>query len=1164
MSSRAYALIAALLAGVALAVPPDSSKDPKPTGKSDAEKAAAAVAVEKGLQVELWAAEPLLANPVAFAFDEKGACYVAETTRFGNGVPDTRGHMYWLDDDLACRTVADRVAMYKKEYPGKKPYLGFEKFDDQVRKVWDAKGAGKATDSSVFAKGFNRPEDGLAAGILARKGNVYLTNIPDLWLLKDTNGSNTADVKQSLSTGYGIHVQFLGHDLHGLRMGPDGKLYFSIGDRGFNITTREGKKLFNPDSGAVLRCDPSGANLEVVHIGLRNPQELAFDDYGNLFTYDNNSDSGDQARWVYIVEGGDSGWRCGYQYETLYHPPTVPQGNRGSWNTEKIWVANNPDVPAYVVPALANFGNGPSGLAHYPGVGLKDRYKDHFFACDFTSNAGSSKIWSLAVKPKGAAFEVVDRHEFVRQMVPTDCDFGPDGAFYWSDWVGGWSPPGKGRIFKLTDPEAMKNPAVAEAKTYLAEGFEKRSLETLIKLLSHPHQMVRQEAHFELAARGTKVDTANTTIEALIAVAKDAKLDVIPRLHAVWALGIIGRDGVPAVAKALCELTSDKEPEVRRQVARGISTLALDKSSPRRFDLSPAEELYFATSRLVNDPDVRVRALGLLSYGKFAPTTPPNPGARDPGSETILYGPQLDVLKKNANTDAYVRQAAVQSLVLATQNPDDLHRYWDSRKKDYDTPAVRLGLVLALRKLEGRKIVDFLADPDPKVATEAARAIHDERIETGFPALALLADKSGLPDAIAYRALSANAKLGKAENAARLADFAARPGEPDHLRVVALKLLAEWAKPSRRDPINGVTQNLGERPKADAVDAIKPQLTKIFAGSDTLRGQAVKTVTALGIADVGPLMADLVKDKSRPVGIRSEAVLALAALKAKELPAAVAIALESDDVRLRAAARLAKANADLTLAAGELPALLRDSKLSIAEKQAVFDALARVPESKLTDEALAKWLDDTQEGTVPEELRLDVLEAARTRLASKKLKLHAPLKEKLAAVEKAQREAAKKDPLAPERAALVGGDADRGRNIVLNSAAVYCQRCHKIDGQGGEVGPTLNGVAKDKTREYLLEAVLFPNKAIAKGYESVLLTLIDGRTVSGVLRAKDAKSITIVQADGKVLVIPKDDVESEKPDKSAMPDDVAKKLTRRELRDVVEFLASLKEEPKQK
>ena len=112
-------------------------------------------------------------------------------------------------------------------------------------------------------------------------------------------------------------------------MGPDGKLYFSIGDRGFNVTTREGK-LAVPDTGSVFRCDPDGSELEVFATGLRNPQELAFDQYGNLFTGDNNSDSGDKARWVYLVEGGDSGWRIGYQFmESPY--------SRGPWNAERMW-----------------------------------------------------------------------------------------------------------------------------------------------------------------------------------------------------------------------------------------------------------------------------------------------------------------------------------------------------------------------------------------------------------------------------------------------------------------------------------------------------------------------------------------------------------------------------------------------------------------------------------------------------------------------------------------------------------------------------------------------------------------------------------------------------------------------------------------------------------
>src|SRR5688572_11662162 len=67
--------------------------------------------VPKGFKVELVAAEPLLANPVAFCIDHQGQFYVAETYRLHSGVTDIRGHMNWLDDDLANRSVADRIAM---------------------------------------------------------------------------------------------------------------------------------------------------------------------------------------------------------------------------------------------------------------------------------------------------------------------------------------------------------------------------------------------------------------------------------------------------------------------------------------------------------------------------------------------------------------------------------------------------------------------------------------------------------------------------------------------------------------------------------------------------------------------------------------------------------------------------------------------------------------------------------------------------------------------------------------------------------------------------------------------------------------------------------------------------------------------------------------------
>src|SRR5438874_11907824 len=144
------------------------------------------IRVPQGLSVDLWAAEPLLANPVCFCFDEKGRCYVAETFRLHAGVTDDRAHMDWLDDDLAARTVADRLALYRKHLKDK--FKDYEREHDRIRLLEDTKGGGRADKATVFADGFRRAEDGLGAGLLARRGKVWYTCIPDLWLLEDADG----------------------------------------------------------------------------------------------------------------------------------------------------------------------------------------------------------------------------------------------------------------------------------------------------------------------------------------------------------------------------------------------------------------------------------------------------------------------------------------------------------------------------------------------------------------------------------------------------------------------------------------------------------------------------------------------------------------------------------------------------------------------------------------------------------------------------------------------------------------------------------------------------------------------------------------------------------------------------------------------------------------
>ena len=94
----------------------------------------------------------------------------------------------------------------------------------------------------------------------------------------------------------------------------------------------------------------------------------------------------DEARWVYVVEGGDSGWRTGFQYATdpwaqdkikEGQPLQIPKAC--TWMTEEIWKG----APAWVVPPVGFISRGPCGVTFYPGTGLPARYDGHFFLCDF-------------------------------------------------------------------------------------------------------------------------------------------------------------------------------------------------------------------------------------------------------------------------------------------------------------------------------------------------------------------------------------------------------------------------------------------------------------------------------------------------------------------------------------------------------------------------------------------------------------------------------------------------------------------------------------------------------------------------------------------------------------------------------------------------------------
>ena len=1043
-----------------------------------------------GFRVELFAAEPMVANPVAFGFDEQGRVYVCETFRQGKGVEDNRAHMNWLDDDLAAQTVEDRLAYLKKHLGDK--LVDYTKQDDRLRLLEDTDQDGQADRVTVFANRFNGILDGTGAGVLAYRGNVYYTCIPELYLLRDGNGDGVADFRKSLHHGYGVRYAFRGHDLHGLRVGPDGKLYFSMGDRGYNIDLGD-RKLVNPDSGAVFRCDLDGSNLEVIATGLRNPQELAFDQYGNLFTGDNNSDGGDQARWVQVVEGMDAGWRMYYQYLS----------DRGPWNREQLWHPRHDGQAAYIVPPIANIADGPSGLAYDPGVGLPAEWREHFFLVDFRGTTSQSGIRAIKVKPHGATFEIDRSEQFIWSLLATDVDFSPDGQLYATDWVEGWNGPGKGRIYRFPTNNDVDRAAREEAAKLIAIGLDKESDERLVALLEHPDMRVRQEAQFALAARPTGLELLSNTL-------RESKHQ-LARIHAIWGLGMIAAEQ-PEAMKPILAAAVDNDAEIRAQAAKLLG-------------MSSDAEARAALLYSLQDSSKRVRAFAAMSLGRQ-------------GDAPVLRG-LMATLADNADQDPVLRHAVVMGMAsVATA------RQLDVESND-SSPSVRLGIALALRRHRSPLIRRFLYDPDPLIVAEAARAIYDVPITDAMEDLAAIADQPGLSDPVLRRVLNANYRIGGGDHADRIAQIAANASTPEELRVDALRALQDWAEPSGRDRLLGAWRPLEKRDAALAVSALKPVLAAVFSGPDRVRRAATRAASRLEIKEVGPTLLALVRDSSATPGARAEAIEALSALRAPELASAVEPALQDAAAEVRAAARTALVHLDESRALGQLEQALTQGET--IERQAALQALASIDDARV-DNVLAAALDELLAGNMPAEVRLDLLEAAAAR---KHDDITARLKQYEASLNPS-------DPLAPYRVALAGGDAERGQQIFFTRSEVSCQRCHKIAGRGGDVGPDLTQIAAQKDRAYLLEAVLQPSAQIAKGYETVTVGLEDGRLMTGVLRGEDEAKLQLVTPEGRLLTIDKSTIEERASGPSAMPDTVAKFLTKSEIRDLVEFLATLK------
>jgi quinoprotein glucose dehydrogenase len=369
---------------------------------------------------------------------------------------------------------------------------------------------------------------------------------------------------------------------------------------------------------------------------------------------------------------------------------------------------------------------------------------------------------------------------------------------------------------------------------------------------------------------------------------------------------------------------------------------------------------------------------------------------------------------------------------------------------------------------------------------------------------------------------------------------------PDAARSEALAALSDWEHHSGRDRVTGLWRPVvGERSDQDAREALAPGLAELYRNApDSVRISAMQVAEKLVVSKDQDLLVGVVKSEN-PSRVRAQALRTLAALKSPQLADAVAVGLlDSSEAVRREATRLqvqVKPNDATTQLADVL------EKGSVGERQNALATLGTV-KSDSADTMLAKALDELLAGKLAPELQLDLIEAAGKRSSPM-------IKEKLREYEAKW---PKDDALAPYRVALQGGDAQAGRTVFFEKAEAACLRCHKVKGEGGEVGPELTGVGARHDRNYILESIVFPNKQIAQGFESVIITLNNGTAYAGIVKSENDKQIVLNSPEDGIVTIARADIKSRDRGLSAMPEGMGELLSKRELRDLVEFLATVK------
>jgi len=1062
------------------------------------QEAAKAMTVPEGFKVQLAAGEPLVHQPIAFAFDARGRIWIAEAHTYPERAPEGEGKdkiIILEDKDLdgtfetrkvfieGLNLVSGLEVGFGGVWVGAAPYLMFIP-DRDGDDVPDSKVAG-----TLRVPQPNADQAAISSATSAVNATDGTRSVPaTLQFPKDVPIGATV-----LLDGFGW--QDTHETLNGFIWGPDGWLY---GCHGVFTHSKVGKPGTSdeqrvPMNAAVWRYHPVRHQFEVFAHGASNQWGVDFNEHGQAFIT-----ACVIPHLYHVIQGGRYQRQAGQHFNpyTFDDIKTIADHAHYAGSiADHAWWGRNTAV-AHDSTHEAGGGHAHAGAMIYLGDNFPQRYRNTLFMANIHGNRINNDI----LKPRGSGYVGTHGNDFVfandRWFRAINLKTGPDGAVYIIDWYDKnachrrqpeiWDRT-NGRVYRVSYGDRKPMPV----------DLTKLSEVELLKLQGHAnewHARMARKVLQERAATGKLSQVLQATPEVGMAMNKTlaeiAGDKSVPKmLRMLWTLH--------ALAQSIPEQDIEKNSFKKGEVYL-LNMFLQDRAN--EYLTSWAIQLLLENRDWQQDKSRHVQQLFQHLQPLAERTTSP-----------IVRLYLASALQRLSAEMSPTKEAIALALLSHAADNDDhnlpLMVWYGIEPMVGEVPA--RGLALAERS----KL--------PKVTQLIYRRLASDD-----------AGRAALLEAVAKTTDDATQRQ-------MLDEVVASVSKQGQLKMPAswptvYEKLATHPVADVRQKAQFITVKFGDK---SIFPALRNIVGDIRADADA-RLQALEALVTGKDAELPKLLQHLIATPELQIAAVTQTIPTNADLER------VRRDIEVRRASLRALAQFADDNT--------APAILKAYKtFTDDEKQDAITTLAARPNTSLALLAAIEKKDiprtDLSAFTVGQMLRLknddltkrlsDVWGSIRT-TAEDKQKLIAEFKAKL------------------KPGIVAAGDLPSGR-AVFNKT---CAKCHRLFGEGGKIGPDITGSNRGNI-DYILENILDPSAVIGRDYQMTALELKDGRVVNGLVKEDNATAL-VMQTINEVVTIPKADIESRTVQPiSMMPEGQLQQLKPDEQRDLIAYLAATSQVP---